>query len=360
MNNRTASERVARIYLAQQKKEAALTEKLQSLTEKVVGSVVQDTVSKQVQSTFSSEALNGWKMGKINIKDIVSVVKNKGSDLDLNDPIQKLIYESTLPMSPVDKVEAIGKFNVALSNKDIEGMASALKVEKELISIVLLWYTRDKGISKKGSRNRHPLEWSKAVARVTSTYPMNIIKAAEWITGGRVLEWLVELLPGGTLYGKPLKWAYWAGLVVTRWSWIPVLTKWASMAWAWWSALLSQPGFIMYIVKFFLVKLPAFLGFLLTVKGFYIYVLVFGGIMLFGEYVKNFEDKVGKYKFFNAAKIYLTGMWQILKGVISGALSVPRFIYNEVIEYVQDNLSFLKKFFYGEKNSDALLEEALA
>ena len=82
--------------------------------------------------------------------------------------------------------------------------------------------------------------------------------------------------------------------------------------------------------------------------------------MLFGEYVKNFEDKVGKYKFFNAAKIYLTGMWQILKGVISGALSVPRFIYNEVIEYVQDNLSFLKKFFYGEKNSDALLEEALA
>jgi hypothetical protein len=243
---------------------------------------------------------------------------------------------------PFEKNRIVGEFSGEYAKKDIEGMADVLGVDKDVVTISLLWYMRDVKVATKEARSRgrgrarsrsrnkgrsRPRNRSlkktptktapttdtrTAPTTDTRTAPTNqnsptpqrsqrreekkklreelkeegygrgeikdvmlyeskkdkirkdfenfsgfaasSLKIASYVTGGPVVEWLINLLPKGEVFAKPAKWAWWAYLVNNHWTVISTVAKWSGVAYNW---LISISATSVPFVSKFLLGLKA-------------------------------------------------------------------------------------------------------
>lgn len=143
----TSQKKIASIHIARMNKEAKITKDLSLILNKAVGSHIINEVKGQSKST--AESTKGWewafKDSGASFKDAIQdVVKGRNPSLDSTDPLSKLVALSlSKTKDPFEQGRILGEFNNSYAKKDIEGMASALGQDKEVVLGVLLWYLRN-------------------------------------------------------------------------------------------------------------------------------------------------------------------------------------------------------------------------
>ena len=344
-----SSQRVATLHIAKLKKQANLKERLADALYDPLMSKITEEAGQAISSSVSREAKEGWSktFKGTSISKLPSLVKSKGASFDLTDPLQKLVHESIKGKGPQEKIDIVGRFNKAYLKRDIEGMANALNVEKELVLVVLLWYTRNSKSAVSWNRSRRNMERAlqhgpATLSRIIKDFPPTVLKAASWITGGSVIEWLVKLVPKGEVVAKPLKWAWWTALVLNRWTVISSVTKWAVATKAWLIATLSGKGFFAWLLKFLATTLPTLIvKFVTFFFGTFVPMLWPLLVVLALAYFQDgFWKHLGgkgaaaKTGIVHSLMANVKALWMIVKAVIQGALSVPKAIYEEIREYV--------------------------
>ena len=119
--------------------------------------------------------------------------------------------------NPVEVANLVGEFTLAYKKQDVGEMAKTLKVDEEVIALVLLWYTRSKTADDYDWGEHRVSKIDQGTEKILNL-SAKTLKVVSFLTGGNAIEWIVKLLPKGSLIGKPLKWGWWTVLLVKRWT----------------------------------------------------------------------------------------------------------------------------------------------
>lgn len=344
MNKQARQEMVIRIAskkMARMEKQAhflsGIQEKLTALFMKEADQRVQKELKGQSSASKVGLAWAAKEAGLNSFNDILQLAK-KGAKPNLKDPIQRLIYERTNGMKdPVEVANLVGELSLAYKKQDVGEMAKVLKVDEEVIALVLLWYTRNKTADEYDWGEHRVRKIDQGTEKLLNL-SAKTLKVVSFLTGGNAIEWIVKLLPKGSLIGKPLKWGWWTLLLVNRWTILSGIYSFAAanistlVGW-----MLSGAG-------------GAFLEFVAVGLHLYttpIWLMLFAAIALceFLNVGKAEREWGFKNPFTSLFLVPVKSIFAILKQVFTGAVKVGKAIISELKEYLIENASLLKSAF---------------
>jgi len=344
MNKQAKQEMVIRVAsrkMARMEKQAHFLSGIQEkLTELLLKNTEKKVAEEAKGQSRASKAGLVWatsELGITSLEDVVMFLK-KGSKLDLKDPIQRLIHERTKgAKDPVEVANLIGELSLAYKNQDVKGMAQALKVEEDVMALVLLWYTRSKTASDDYDWGDYRVDKIDKGTEKLLNISATTLKVLSYLTGGNAIEWIVKLLPKGSLLGKPLKWGWWTLLIVKRWA---ILGGLYNLAYAGVASLgawmLSGAG-------------GTFLAALAGTSILFVNPITIGiAISCFFYELVRMDKAERDWHLdnpFTSFKVPIKSVFVILKQLFTGALKVGKAILAELKEYLLENAGVLKNLF---------------
>jgi len=347
MNKQAMIQRVAYQKIAEMKKQArikkqahflsGIQKKLTALFMKEADQRVQEELKSQSRASKAGLAWAAKETGLNSLDDIVDLAK-KGAKPDLKDPIQKLIYERTNGMKdPVEVANLVGELSLAYKNQDVGEMAKVLKVDEEVIALVLLWYTRSKTADDYDWGEHRIRKIDKGTEKLLNL-SAKTLKVVSFLTGGNAIEWIVKLLPKGSLIGKPLKWGWWTILLVNRWTILSSIYSFAA------ANISTLVGWMMSGAG------GAFLEFVAVGLHLYttpIWLILFATIALSELFHVGKAEREWSVKnpFTSLFLVPVKSIFAILKQVFTGAVKVGKAIIAELKEYILENSGVLKSAF---------------
>ena len=319
MNKIASSHKIASIHLARMERRAAFMGGLKS---KILSAVIEKEAreSSSQNSRASKEGLK-FLTSSLGYSSLDSFLKKP--IVDLSDPIQKMLsYSLGKASNKAEAREMIGLFSVAFKNKDVEGMASALRLEREVVAVVLLWYIRG---GKSASRSRGYQEFSET----TEIQTRGLFSMSEKALG--LLERLIDggvgfLLsifpqPVQNVARQPLKWA----------------AMYATLLKSWW--LIGTAGSI--VSKIFAVGWVALAGFTpmvaslisLGITGSAVFFAIEAYIWI-GETAKSLKEWSSDNTL-DAVSVPFKIVWELFRSILEGTYKVSRWVFRELKSYVR-------------------------
>lgn len=305
----------------------------EELSRKVGDTLVLNEMGK-IKGELSKEAKLGLtlarkKAGCETFTMFMKVLERAPSTSESKDPIRKLLAEKALKASsPAEAQELIGSFSYAYEKKNIKRMAELVEVDEQVLTLVLLWYTRNtsqgKTANSRGYKSR--LKTSKKVIARVIGVTETVLTSVDKITGG-TSDWIVGFLPDNlaNLLRKPLKWAFITAIVLGSWAGIGQL------------ALMSKTFFITSMVALKAkVGALAFKGIAVNlIVPFAMYALGWFGFQLRAYYrwsKKNLADGL---------KLPFVVVLTLLRHILQGSYKVATWLKDELVDFVKDNKSAL-------------------
>ena len=344
MNKQAMVQRVASLKIAEMEKQArikkqahflsGIQKKLTELFLKEAEANIENEV--KAQSRASKVGL-AWAASEVGLDGLEDMAKFAKSDVkaDLKDPIQRLIHERTKNIKdPIEVANLIGEFTHAYRSRDVGEMAKALKVDEEVMALVLLWYTRNKTADLGDMRVR---KIDKGTEKLLN-FSAKTLKFVGYLTGGPALEWVVNLLPKGSLLGKPLKWGWWTVLLIKRWA---ILSSAYSLAVA---SITSLGAWLLAggagsVMQFVAIAFPFFVN---PLTLFVTITLLFNQLCS----VSKAEVKWGLANPFSSLILVpARSVFAILKQIFTGAIKIGKAVYTELREYLLENAGILRSAF---------------
>tara|TARA_B100000424_G_scaffold271478_1_gene274344 strand:+ start:2115 stop:3647 length:1533 start_codon:yes stop_codon:yes gene_type:complete len=310
---------------------SGIQKKLTELFLKEAESNIEKEAKGQSRSSKMGLAWAASEVGLNGLEDMAKFAK-KGEKADLKDPIQRLIYERTKSIKdPVEVANLIGEFIHAYRSRDIGEMAKTLKVDEEVMALVLLWYTRNKTADIGDERVR---KIDKGTEKLLN-FSAKTLKFVGYLTGGPAIEWVVNLLPKGSLLGKPLKWGWWSVLLIKRWA---ILSSAYSLATA---GITSLGAYLLAggagsFMQFVAIAFPVF------VNPLTIFLTITMFLHQFCTVSKEEVDWGLKNPFSSLFVVPARSVFAILKQLFTGAIKVGKAVYTELKEYILENATFFK------------------
>lgn len=348
MNKQASIKRVAKLHLARVYREAAVKKDLVEIVKKPLDKYIHDQFKESVEGAFSKEALHGWgvvgkKLGP------AKVLKSKGSDFDQKDPMQRLVSLAIQGKSAKDKVEMVGRFTKAYSERNTGNMASALGVGEDIVVLTLLYYTQNKTARRLSMSETALRRAPKTTEWALATWPKKTLDFLATITGGRQLEWLIKLAPEGQVLAKPVKWAYWSALVKSSWTILDLAIKWIPVVGDWLIAFFRTKG-AWGELGIMAVKTADFILYLFNpyAPNFYLGLILAGFLftVYWGtDFWAYFDSRMSLME---KVLTNLKALWMVIRGMLTGVISVGRSVVEDIKEYITENKPLLKRIF-GEK-----------
>ena len=154
-----SAERVASLHLAHLQKEASVTRGLEDLAKKAVIEDFRQKVIAVGKKKATKASNKGWawvlKSEGADLVQVIQDAKKSKSSFDSKDPLTRLLHMTLSKVSdPFEKNRIVGEFSEKYAKKDIEGMANVLGVDRDVVTITLLWYRRDVKVASKEARSR--------------------------------------------------------------------------------------------------------------------------------------------------------------------------------------------------------------
>jgi hypothetical protein len=154
-----STERIASLHLAHLQKEASVTRGIEDLAKRAVVEDFRQKVVAVGKKKATKASNKGWAwVLKNEGTDLVQVIrdaKNSKSSFNSKDPLTRLLHMTLSKVSdPFEKNRIVGEFSEKYAKKDIEGMADVLGVDRDVVTITLLWYMRDVKVASKEARSK--------------------------------------------------------------------------------------------------------------------------------------------------------------------------------------------------------------
>ena len=140
-------------------KEASVTRGLEDLAKKAVIEDFRQKVIAVGKKKATKASNKGWawvlKSEGADLVQVIQDAKKSKSSFDSKDPLTRLLHMTLSKVSdPFEKNRIVGEFSEKYAKKDIEGMANVLGVDRDVVTITLLWYRRDVKVASKEARSR--------------------------------------------------------------------------------------------------------------------------------------------------------------------------------------------------------------
>ena len=461
-----SAERVASLHLAHLQKEASVTRGLEDLAKKAVIEDFRQKVIAVGKKKATKASNKGWawvlKSEGADLVQVIQDAKKSKSSFDSKDPLTRLLHMTLSKVSdPFEKNRIVGEFSEKYAKKDIEGMANVLGVDRDVVTITLLWYgemskwlvkklghagdpearleireTRTKEgtdltqdlnretlllqeeipllqeerlllqeetlllqeetlhqalkesqvrslyrlrredrlqalislIQKSSMTSKSMKRWGRQILeqnlKITLGSLRETLKLASYITGGPVVEWLINLLPRGEILAKPAKWAWWAYLAKNSWTVISTAANWTSVAYNW---LISISASSVPAVSGFLKGLKLFLIGGTGWTWFVLALFVLGSLIFVGKTIVQKAETFGEVMInttkWQKTKLGFYWVWNAIKSAVSGVLNIGKYVRDEILDYVRENASMfnymIRKYDVEEDPAPPEITEAL-
>lgn len=310
MDRYASVNRVARIHTARIQKRSALFDKVK---EPVATAFLQSHAEKE-KKDISNEGKAGlaFLQKELGLKTIASFVKAIGqSKYDPKDPIQRMVAEACSRAKSVGEAgDILGRFSKAYQKQDVGKMAKVVKVEKETMALVLLWYVRDnKSLAvRKASGSRVSSEGHALVLeKVLNLSGAAIAQLSHYIGVG--LSWVWSFISPSLPSGK-----MWTVIYFT-------LNKA-------WGLVTYAGGLALGLLKAALVKSTALFGIMAILKVLGLGILVYYTLVAMSWFSYQALRVPGRI----LIEFPLSVIFDILKKVLEGSLKMSKKLYRRIKE----------------------------
>lgn len=320
--NRTASaKKIATIHLARMERRAMIGDNLKE----VVTKAILEKESSEIRAKMKGSTAKGLMLlAKENEASFMDFMEKP--DVDLSDPIQRLFHICLSKAESREEArDMIGAFTLSFKKRDIDGMAKALRVSNEVITVVLLWYVRDRQTNLKLATSREYLSRADSVERgfeATLNFSKSTLSLINTVIKGGV-SFLTGFLPERVQHKvqAPLSLATLGVILYNSW---PLMVNLSGVLASLFSAGLSV-----------LASYSSLSASLVTIglTGGAIFLLI-EACVWFGNEKKKLKEW-GSGNLFEVARLSFKIVWEIVKLIFKGVYSVASWFYDEISSYAR-------------------------
>ena len=313
MNKSASIKKVAAVHVAKMERKAFLAGSLgDSLAKAVL-----EKESSVVRSSLSKDAESGlFLLAKRNAESFSDFISPEKQDKD--DAAQRMFRYAFAQASSREEVrEMAGKCAKAYSKQDISGMASALRLPKDVVLVVLLSYL--KGNRRNASYKSRSRSLERGFDSLLDISSSSLSLISRFVKGG--VGFLRYLLPErlGDAISAPLTFGVLAGLLMSSW---PIIIGASSLLAGIFTSALSALSSYSFVSASLIV---------LGLSGSLIYAAIEACIWL-GTEVKELKEW-SKGNLADALRLSFKFIWEASKMILKGLYRVSKWFMSEIKEY---------------------------